>query len=74
MVKMYVIKNCLYLIMGDEMKGLSLINIGFLTFIILHVINRFVIKVSDSIYVAIMILANTFLFGVMLKIRKEGKR
>ncbi|MDU5083532.1 hypothetical protein ACF3M2_16485 [Tissierella carlieri] len=56
------------------MKGLSLINIGFLTFIILHVINRFVIKVSDSIYVAIMILANTFLFGVMLKIRKEGKR
>jgi len=74
MVKMYVIKNCLYLIMGDEMKGLSLINIGFLTFIILHVINRFVIKVSDSIYVAIMILANTFLFGVMFKIRKEGKR
>ncbi|CAK7054743.1 MAG: hypothetical protein TIS_03717 [Tissierella sp.] len=74
MVKMYVIKNCLYLIMGHEMKGLSLINIGFLTFIILHVINRFVIKVSDPIYVAIMILANTFLFGGMLKIRKEGKR
>ena len=53
------------------MKGQNFANIGMLIFIILYMIDRFIIKVSDPVYIAIMIVSIIFLVSGIWKMKKE---